>query len=103
MPENPSATILSNAENRRTPAFPPAGLWPYPNDMNQNTLSEKGLVVANTSQTFKRKIIHEKIAQLSRDLSKLSPCPSCTTFTVKKLNNCFNLKSDIILLKDSVD
>ena len=70
MPENLSVTILSNAENRRTPAFPPAGLWPYPNDMNQNTLSEKGLVVANTSQTFKRKIIDEKIAHLSRDLSK---------------------------------
>ena len=26
-----------------------------------------------------------------------------TTFTVKKLNNCFNLKSDVILLKNTVD
>ena len=59
--------------------------------------------------------------------AQLSPCPSCTTFTVeklaplaprlapsplwrrfapsegKKLNNCSNLKSDVILLKNTVD
>ena len=70
MPENLSATILSNAENRRTPAFPQAGLWPYPNDINQDTLSEIGLVVVNASQTFKRKIIDENIAHFSRDFRK---------------------------------